>query len=1047
MIRHGATIILCSTAMSTAIVMAGDPPADAIHAGVPPAKDIDFNRDVRPILVARCFSCHGPDEESREAGLRLDGRIAENERGKPILIPGDSAGSVLFERVHASDPDDRMPPAGEPLSPDEIDAIRRWIDAGAPFEEQWSWQPIRESNLADDPDNIDDFITRRIDDAGLKASPPASPEHQLRRLSFDLTGLPPSPSQLEAFAQRPTDEQYEEFVDAWLDSPRFGEQWGRHWLDLVRYAETRGHEFDYPIHEAWRYRDWVIRAFNQDLPYDRFVAEQVAGDLLEPRYHPQDGTNESVVGTGFWYLGQGVHAPVDVLQDEADRIGNQLEVFGNGMLGLTVACARCHDHKFDPISTADYYALSGFMQSTRQGYAYQDPNQTIAAAVERMQQATLPPEPEPIEKDAVSAYLLAATAMHRDGIDAETASTSDKLDPKLLARWHEVLGGKEARVSGHPLRSYVTLFIDGGMDKPEKRNPEINRVRRNGGDNVVVLDDFTQSESVPGEQWKTQGHAFAGDSVTSAGTLRSDLLDQRLQGTALSDDFTLDHRYVHALVRGHRARVRLVVESMRMDEFNALLFEGYIRNIGPEHPSEWVHIVHDTHHHPGLDAHYELIDDGNGFLEVDAIWFSDKRDAFPAELRDRERIRPTDLEADLKHATAIDRLARGDSDNPEAVTLRNQLAMHGLLGTTLEEADAARAAMNDRRDRLAEAAGDLPAPRRVLAAFDGDGHDQQVYIRGDHRTRGDVAYRSFIDSIAGPQDRLQPSGGSGRLALVDRMFDPQNPFLARVMANRIWHHLFGRGIVSSTDDFGGLGSVPTHPELLDWLAREFRGGENPWSVKDLVRTIVTSDVYRRASDPASDRATLIDPNNELLSTGRVRRLTAEEMRDSLLAISGRIDLKEGGPSVPIHLTEFMTGRGRPGQSGPLDGANRRSVYLAVRRNFANPMLAAFDRPIPTTTVGSRNRSNVPAQALILMNDPLVHEVAGTWAKSILSDELLGDDAARLRRMSLQAFGRVPTPEEFKVMLAFLQSNGNDRMEAWTDVAHAMFNAKSFLYLE
>ncbi|MCH2160369.1 MAG: PSD1 and planctomycete cytochrome C domain-containing protein [Phycisphaerales bacterium] len=1031
---------------SSWIVMVGpghaDPPDDAVHDGVPSAPEIDFGRDVRPIFVARCFACHGPDHEARKAGLRIDERSGVVEGRHPVVVPGDSLASMLLERVSAADPEDRMPPNGEPLSAKEIDILRRWIDAGAEYEGHWAWTPVADIEPPEpesDRSPIDQLIDARIVESKLPVSGAAPPAAQLRRLAFDLTGLPPASADIEAFASDPSEERYRALVEQYLASPQFGEHWGRHWLDLVRYAETRGHEFDYPIPHAWRYRDWVVRALNSDVPYDRFLAEQIAGDLMvEPRLHPEDGTNESLVGTGFWYLGQGVHAPVDVLQDEADRIGNQLEVFSQGMLGLTVACARCHDHKFDPITTRDYYALAGFMQSTREGYAYQDPGQAISAAVNRLRQVSaMPHSPKPA--DRIAAYLLAATGSPEADVE---------LDPALLERWRTTLADERLRTAGHPLRTAAVLLADGGLEDPKLRDPEIHRIRRGPNTDVVVLDTFDADNGSIADQWVEHGHAFDELASTAHGTLHSGLLDPRLQGTARSRDFALSRRYLHALVRGHKAKLRLVVEGMRMDEYNPLLFEGYIRNIGPEEATPWSHVVIDTHHHPGRDGHIELIDDGPGFLEVDAIWLADTTDAFPSGHIDTPRWLESDFQDRPALARAIDRLANTHGeDTPDGAVLRAALVEEGLYGNTLADADAARATNKAHQVAMLAAARDIPAPRRVLAAHDGFAVDQPVYIRGNPHAPGDTATRSFIDSIAGPQEPLGPSLGSARLVLVDRVLDEGNPFTARVMANRAWHHLTGEGLVRTMDDFGGLGAVPTHPELLDWLATEFRQGEQPWSIKDLVRTIVNTDTYRRASGPVSDRARLVDPGNELLATARVRRLQAEQLRDSMLAISGSLDDAVGGPSVPIHLTEFMTGRGRPGSNGPLDGANRRSLYLSVRRNFADPMLAAFDRPIPTTTVGRRNQSNVPAQALILMNDPFVHEMARRWAERILADDGLEDDTARLQRMAMEAFGRRPEPAELEILRGFADADQKKRSEQWTDLAHALLNAKATNHLE
>jgi len=1059
----------------------GAVPDDAIHAGVPAAPDaIDFNRDVRPILVARCYACHGPDISTRKRGLRLDTREGAVEPAKPgrdpAIIPGDAHASLLYERI--TDDLDPMPPSGEPLTADEIETLRRWIDEGAEYDGHWSWKPIadppvpaiapRHEPLA--RTDVDRFLLARLAAEGLEPAGDATPAQQVRRLAYDLTGLPPDPATVIAFENDPSDEHWDRLVETFLASPHFGERWGRHWLDLVRYAETCGHEFDYPIHEAWRYRDWVVRAFNRDVPYDRFVAEHLAGDLLDPRLNPDDGTNESPIGTGFWYFHQAVHAPTDVTQDQADRIANQLEVFGQGFLGLTVACARCHDHKFDAISTRDYYALSGYMQSMHQGHAYLDPHGTIAAAVDRLEAASIETSPDEDDLDVIPTrladYLIAAARTRPDRTpdnksyqpidDAAVIATATErdLDAGLLRRWIEVLQNDAWRAADHPWRAWTQLGHDRGIADERARRDTQGRVLPHVDlaidDEPVILESFDGEN--PDLRWYPTGWAWTGsgnDVRPTAGTLASDRLDHRLQGTLRSETFTLDHRHLHWRVRGTGggARIRLVVEGMMMDEFNALLFGGYRQDV--QSHDGWRHVVLDTRLHQGKRAHLELIDDGHGRLEVDAIWLSDRRDG-----RLADQPLPGWIDAargDDATALAVAFAAAAlDPDSPAMVRepLRDRLVEAGLWGDTLADADAARAATDAARRRGTDLAGEIPNPVRVLAALEGSGVDQPVYVRGSHKTPGEIAVRSFITSLTGdpPSPGESDRTHSGRLDLVAAVLAEDNPFPARVMANRVWHHLFGRGLVGTTDDFGGLGEMPTHPELLDFLAGRFR---DDWSVKNLIRSIVRSSAYRRSSTPADGMDDVLaerDPTNTLLAVASIRRLQAESIRDAILATSGRLDPAVGGRSVPVHLTSFMNGRGRPGRSGPLDGNGRRSLYLEIRRNFANPMLAAFDLPAPMTTVGRRNTSNVPAQALVLMNDPFVHEMAGIWARAVLADATLADDRARVERMWRQAFASAPGPDEAEAIVAFV-GEAADPEPAWTDVAHALYNAKAFIHLD
>jgi len=350
-------------------------PSPASEARVDLPDEVDFNDHIRPLLSHNCFVCHGPDVSTREADLRLDTRehaTARREEGGRAIVPGSARRSLLIQRITAADPEERMPPreANKTLSPRDIALLKRWIEQGAEYKKHWSLIPPAPPEvppaLDDGQAAIDGFIVAELDARGLRPAPSASRAALIRRLSYVLTGLPPSPEEVRAFVEDLAPDAYATLVDRLLASPHFGERWARHWMDLVRYADSKGHEFDFTIDGTWRYRDYLIRAFNADVPYDEFVTEHLAGDLLEaPRRHPEEGFNESVLGTVFIGMGEGKHSPVDVRIDEAERIDNIIDVTTKTFLGLTVACARCHDHKFDPIPTTDYYALYSIIESTR----------------------------------------------------------------------------------------------------------------------------------------------------------------------------------------------------------------------------------------------------------------------------------------------------------------------------------------------------------------------------------------------------------------------------------------------------------------------------------------------------------------------------------------------------------------------------------------------------------------------------------------------------------------------------------------------------------
>ncbi|MBU6208458.1 MAG: DUF1553 domain-containing protein [Planctomycetes bacterium] len=909
---------------------------------------LDFNRDVRPILAARCFNCHGPDAESRKAGLRLDDpHDAKAMRdGHAAIVAGDPAASEVWRRLLSDDPDERMPPKGTPLTAAERDTIKAWIEQGAGYAAHWSWEPVKQPSVpsvraASWPrSDVDRFVLSGLERAGLAPAPRANHDTLVRRWSFALTGLPPMAIDGLDQASSP-----EAAVDLLLASPHFGERFGRHWLDLVRYAETYGHEFDYPIPHAWRYRDYVIRAFNANVPYDRFVLEHLAGDALdEPRLDPAWNADVSAVGTGFWLLAQGTHAPVDVAADEAERISNQVDVMTRTFLGSTVACARCHDHKFDPIAQRDYYALSGSLKSSARTPAWLDDG--------RMQ--------------AERAARVAA----RRACEAQTAVAPDQ--------------GSDA---------------DGRAASPAKpAAPTAPSAPDAPADALRVLATFEQP--VP-EGWTVGGAAFAcldterpsigqrGKAVVSLerAIATSDAGGHALKGWLRSPSFTIDGPYLAHAVRGAGVRIRCVIDGYFLDDHNALLFEGMTQ--APDTGGAWAAVVHDLRRFQGRRAHVEYVDDGSGAIDV--AWLAFVPAAQLAAM-------PASVPADPSLAAAL---------------------------ATID-------------------ARPLPDAIEALVLAEAGAWDDSVHVRGSVKRLGDPVARGAMGALA----RGMPAPGavgSGRLQLARTLVDGSHPLVARVMVNRIWQHVMGRGLVPTPDDFGALGAAPSHPELLDWLAADFM---RDWDLKRLVRQIALSATFSQ-SGVAGERAEAIDPTNALLHRAYVRRLDAESVRDAMLALAGGLDRSMGGPGVPTHLTEFMTGRGRPGQSGPLDGHGRRSVYLEVRRNFADSFLTTFDLPVPTTTVGRRHESNVPAQALAMMNAPLVHELAMRWGERAgASSDGSTESIARVAAGMLHdAWGREPAAAEVDRCVAFVQAEGGSIPAAWSALAHVILNTKQFLFID
>ncbi len=692
---------------------------------------------------------------------------------------------------------------------------------------------------------IDRFLLHKLEAKGLKPAPAADRATLLRRITFDVIGLPPTPAELDAFLADRSPQAYERVVDRLLASPHYGERWARHWLDLVRFAETDGHEFDNDKPDMWRYRDYVVRAFNEDLAYPQFVREHIAGDLLPQPRRSRDGSFlESPLATAFYWLGENKNSPVDSVESIAERVDSQIDVFGKAFLGLTVACARCHDHKFDPIATADYYSLAGYFHSVRRG---------------------------------------------------------------------------QKAVEGQAPRNESGVQF-GGLT------------------------------------WTVAGPAFA----LHQGRLTSGNVSPVRQGVTYSNIFPLTKRYVHLRVAGS-AKIRLVVDEFPLNPFTS-------------GTPDFKWFTYDTLMYAQHPAYVSLVDqDPTGHITLAEVILTD-------EAKPPVREKETDLAA----------------------------------GNTAET---------------------CPEPMLTLVPVDDVVADTRVHVRGSHKNLGDTTPRRFLPVIAG-LDQPAISQGSGRLELAQRLTDDANPFLARVMVNRLWQHHFGRGIVNTPDNFGLTGEPPTHPELLDWLANEFRA--SGWSIKHMHRLMLLTNAYRMSSagNPAAQD---VDPANKLLHRFPVQRLDAESIRDGLLAVSGSLDRKMAGPSVPVYVSPFMDGdpRGKP-KSGPIDGQNRRSLYVNVRRNYLADSLTIFDYPQPISTLGKRNVSVVPAQALFLMNNEFVRQQASRWAQRIGAVSPLRP--VQVKQMYREAFSRPPTAAELSAAQSFL------RTQPLENYAHALMQTAEFLFI-
>jgi mono/diheme cytochrome c family protein len=864
----------------------------ALTAGMAHAADTDdwFESKVRPVLTKNCYACH---TEARSGGLRLDSAegVAKGGNSGPAVVPGKPEDSLLVQAVRQTHARLKMPPGGK-LKDDEIGAIEQWVKAGAVWPkgaatslavkspayvitpEQrafWAFQRVRKpapppvKNAAGTRGAIDRFVLAKLEQKGLKQARPADKRVLIRRATFDLSGLPPTPEEVDSFLADRSPNAFATVVDRLLASPRYGERWGRIWLDVARYSDDKLNSTEEePYPNAFRYRDWVIQAFNRDMPYDSFVKAQIAGDLMK-----SDDPLQYQPGLGFYALSP-------EMQDE------RVDATTRGFLGLTVACAQCHDHKFDPIPQKDYYSLQGIFSSSETDMVPLAPKDVVA------------------RWDAQKKALDQQEKRLKDFVAAQT----DQLGAILAAQTARFMLASRGMAPRDDLNRETLDRMTAYLANPRKEHPYLKR-------------------------WF--------DVAAKGGT---------------PEEF-------ESAAREFQAKVEEVNEEKHtVDEKNKIKL-GLNPSRNAESQAELLSLTIDQYN----------------------LW----RDLFAESRKD----------------------AGGALRTPDGVFYYGGGKIDGFLGGEWKRR------LEAMRKEQAEMKKALPAQYPFLQTIkeSANPRDIRVAIRGDANNRGEVAPRHAPSIVCEGEPKVFTKG-SGRLDLAEAIADPANPLTARVMANRIWQHHFGRGIVETPSNFGNNGAQPSNPELLDYLAA--RLVESGWSMKALHREILLSAVYALSSEDVAANSA-VDPDNRMLWRANWQRMDAETLRDSLLFVAGNLDLTAGGPPVKFD-----------------DKNKRRAVYGFVSRRKLDPMLALFDFPNPNSTSEQRVVTNVPLQRLFLMNSSFVETQAAGLAK-----RLSGQDAERVRQAYRLLFGRAPSEEESRLGVAFAATSG------WTEYARVLLNSNEF----
>ncbi|MBT7255465.1 MAG: DUF1553 domain-containing protein [Planctomycetaceae bacterium] len=1044
----------------------------------PTAVDVEFfEKNIRPVLSSECYQCHASDSKQIKGGLVLDSRAGIRRGGDsgPAVVPKNLGESLIIDALkHDSF---KMPPKGK-LPEKVILAFETWIEMGAPdprdggelarskidFDkerEHWAYRPVSlpaqtgltVKNTKWPNNTIDYYILARMESQGLRPSRVASKLSLIRRATFDLIGLPPKPADIDAYIEDESPEAFSKVIERLLKSPHYGERWGRYWLDVARYSEDQAHTFaTKPNTNGYRYRDWVISAFNRDMPYDQFVKLQIAGDLIGPTTAQP---YEHIIALGFFGLGAQYYKNTDREQAMADELDDRIDTLTRGFLGLTVSCARCHDHKFDPIPTQDYYSLAGIFSSSRLNNTplcdavdikkYNDGQKLIKETDNAVKKFLADHKATAAQSKVgeIAKYMRAVWWYQSSSVDGQSANTAEiakvnGLNEFLLKRWIKFLDYKNKGRIPELNEWFAVTSEDAQVTNPGSQVPQaVAAVSDKFQANVISLSNVNSKgvsvtnlmQPAPGESRKPGSPLFVTPPATKVRPLVG--MDVDIRGA------TEIHLYVGDAGNGRScdhadwisprfvndAGEELMLSGLpvkRSDSFGGPVvnknYQGKkIRVGGKEYPN-------------GIGVHATstiVFDIPDGYSRFRAMGGLDNSGSDQAGgCGDQASVQfavYTESPSVLPGKVGNDLLTQVlGKDGPFAIADGD---LENFLSVEL------KAVLQNLRDLHDNAKKNATPMYAIAHAYtEGTPKDMRVFVRGDPANKREIAPRRFL-RVLSQEVPVSYAEGSGRKELAEDIAADDNPLTPRVMANRIWQHHFGRGIVNTPSNFGKLGDPPTHPELLDHLAYSFV--ESGWSIKDLHRQIMLSATYQQSAD-ANDANSKIDADNIYLWKMNRQRLDIEAWRDALLDISGRLDPKLAGPSTNL-----------------ADANNvRRTVYAKISRHDLDNLLRLFDFPDANISNAKRSLTTVPQQQLFVLNSPFMIAQAKAFAARV-QQERPDSEESRITHVFRLAYGRHPSKAEMSLAKSFLTIEETDKnqLTRWERFAQAILAANEFMYLD